>query len=157
MLGFSSFIPAYGPTLPIVVTPTTADTIENTARVSGSIFDPNLENNKATASTDPSRCKGQTIRRSAPISVTYEPTATDPAVKLLVVTIENVGTKPIDVVTIEAMPDEPFVITDILPPLPFTIDSGGNGSFTVRTERAAGQPPTEAIAPYFKIGTRCSP
>lgn len=42
-------------------------------------------------------------------------------------------------------------------PLPLTIDSGGKQGFTVRTERAAGQPPTETTAPYFNLRTRCSP
>ncbi len=144
-------------TLPIVVTPITTATIQNTVKVTGSFFDPNLENNKATASTNPSKCKGQTIRRSAPLSVTYVPTATDPAVKSLGVTIENVGARPIDIVSITALPGVPFTVTGIVPLLPVTIDSNATGSFAVVTERAAGQPPAEATAPYVLIGSRCAP
>jgi hypothetical protein len=142
-------------TLPVSVTAITVGPIESTVRVSGTVFDPNLQNNTATASTDPSKCKGQTIRRTAPLSVLYEPTATAPAVKIIAAQIQNVGARSFEIVTLDPFPDQPFTVTGILPPLPFIIDSGATASFEVRTERAAGLTPPEAFAPYFQLTSRC--
>jgi hypothetical protein len=103
--------------------------------MTGNVFDPNLGNNRVIANTNPNSCKGQFVGRTAPISVTYEPTATDPAVKIIVAHVENIGTQPFEVVTIEALPEEPFVITGVLPALPFPINgNGGTGSFQVQDE-----------------------
>lgn len=142
-------------TVAIVVTPNTTATIVNTARVVGSVFDPVVENNAVTANTDPSKCRGQLIGRTAPLSIVYDSTPTVAAVKAIGLLLENPGSRAIEITAISALPDEPFTIVAFSPPLPIVINGGQGVRINVTTERAAGLFPTEATAPYFTTRIRC--
>jgi hypothetical protein len=143
-------------TVAVVGTANTTNTIVNTARVVGTVFDPVVENNTVTANTDPSKCRGQLIGKSAPLSIVYDSTPTTAAVKAITLVLENPGSRGVEVTAINVLPGEPFTITGISgAALPIVVNGGQGVRFTVTTERAAGQLPSEATAPYFSTRIRC--
>jgi hypothetical protein len=130
------------------------------ATVVSNIFDSDLSNNEARAS---SSCKGQLLSRSAPESVLYEPTATEPARQTLRVAIINTGDEEsieirqirlVDMYT-DPIFGTPLQIGGIKPRLPETIRPGGSKVFRVDTLVPAGMPARTAFRPYFQIRVSC--
>jgi Nidogen-like len=137
-----------------------SEAVRGDAAVLSNVFDSDLSNNKVRAS---SSCKGEILSRSAPESVLYEPTATDPArqtlrlaiintaddqsVEIRRIRLENIYTDPIF--------GTPLQIRRITPRLPETIGPGKGKVFRVETFVAAGMPARTAFRPYFQVRVRC--
>ena len=138
----------------------TSEAVRGNASVASNIFDSDLSNNRARAS---SSCRGEILSRSAPESVSYEPTATEPARQTLRLAIINTGDdqsieiRRIRLVDIYTDPifGTPLQIRRITPRLPETIRSGGSKVFRVDTLVPAGMPARTAFRPYFQIRVRC--
>ena len=123
------------------------------------VFDSDLSNNRVRAS---SSCKGEILSRSAPESVLYEPTATEPArqtlrlaiintaddqsVEIRRIRLENIYTDPIS--------GTPLQISRITPRLPETIGPGKArcSAWTLSCPRGC---PRTAFRPYFLFRVRC--
>jgi hypothetical protein len=137
-----------------------SEAVRGDATVASNVFDSDLSNNRVRAS---SSCKGEILSRSAPESVLYEPTATDPArqtlrlaiintadnqsVEIRRIRLENIYTDPIF--------GTPLQIRRITPRLPETIGPGKGKVFRVETFVAAGMPARTAFRPYFQVRVRC--
>jgi hypothetical protein len=137
-----------------------SEAVRGDASVFSNVFDSDLSNNRVRAS---SSCKGEILSRSAPESVLYEPTATEPArqtlrlaiintaddqsVEIRRIRLENIYTDPIF--------GTPLQIRRITPQLPETIGPGKGKVFRVDTLVPAGMPARTAFRPYFQIRVRC--
>jgi hypothetical protein len=137
-----------------------SEAVRGDASVLGLVFDSDLSNNKVRAS---SSCKGEILSRSAPESVLYEPTATEPArqtlrlaiintaddqsVEIRRIRLENTYTDPVF--------GTPLKIRRITPRLPETIGAGKGKVFRVDTFVPAGMPARTASPPYFRFQVRC--
>jgi len=123
-------------------------------------FDSDTSNNVAQTS---GRCRGQILSQSAPESVLYEPTATDPARQTLKLAIINTGDEQVEIRRIRPLIGQPFQIDPVrigsirpvTPRLPRTIEPGKGAVFRVRTLVPAGSPVATAQRPYFRIQLRC--
>jgi hypothetical protein len=101
----------------------TSEAVSGFARVGSNVFDSDRTNNRVQAS---SSCKGEILSRSAPESVLYEPTATEPARQTLRLAIINTaGDQSLEIRRIrlvdsytEPLFGSPLQITGITPPLP---------------------------------------
>jgi hypothetical protein len=99
------------------------------------------------------------LSRSAPESVLYEPTATEPAKRTL--RLAFINTADDQSVEIRRIPVRDFYteplfgphlqISIITPPLPATIPPRGRQLIRVDTLVPAGAPPREAFRPYFPV------
>jgi hypothetical protein len=137
-----------------------SEAVRGDASVLSTVFDSDLSNNRVRAS---SSCKGEILSRSAPLSVLYEPTATEPArqtlrlaiintaddqsVEIRRIRLENAYTDPIF--------GTPLQIRRITPRLPETIGAGKGKVFRVDTLVPAGMPARTASPPYFRFQVRC--
>jgi hypothetical protein len=131
------------------------------ARVESEVFDSDLSNNRAVVS---SSCRGEILSRSAPPSVRYEPTATEPATQQLRLALINtaddhsVEIRRIRLRNVLTDPTfgTPVQITSITPPVPATIPPRGSQLFRVDTLLPAGAPARDAGRPYFLFRARCA-
>jgi hypothetical protein len=138
----------------------TSEAIRGDATVASNVFDSDLSNNTVRAS---SSCKGEILSRSAPESVLYEPTDTEPAMQTLQLAIINtaddrsVEIRHIRLVNIYTDPifGTPLEIGGITPRLPEKIRPGGSKVFRVDTLVPAEMPLRTASRPYFQIRVRC--
>ena len=137
-----------------------SEAVRGDAAVLSNVFDSDLSNNKVRAS---SSCKGEILSRSAPESVLYEPTATDPARQTLRLAIINTAddqSVEIRRIRLEKIYTDPILgtplqIRRITPRLPETIGPGKGKVFRVDTLVPAGMPARTAFRPYFQIRVRC--
>ena len=138
----------------------TSEAVPGDATVGSNVFDSDLSNNRARAS---SSCKGEILSRSTPESVMYEPTATEPAMQTLQLGIINTaGDQSVEIRRIRLVSDytdpifgTPLEIGGITPRLPEKIRPGGSKVFRVDTLVPAGMPPRTASRSYFQIRVRC--
>jgi hypothetical protein len=138
----------------------TSEAVRGDVTVVSNIFDSDLSNNRARAS---SSCKGELLSQSAPESVLYEPTDTEPARQTLELAIINTGDNQsvkirrirLEKIYTDPMSGPPLQIDRITPPLPETIKPGGSKVFRVDTLVPAGMPARTAFRPYFEIQVRC--
>jgi hypothetical protein len=138
----------------------TSEAVRGTATVASNTFDSDLSNNRARAS---SSCRGEILSRSAPESVLYEPTATEPATEMLRLAIINTAADQrieihrliLENIYTDPLFGTPLQIIRIRPRLPKTIEPGGSQVFRVVTLVPAGMPARTAFRPYFQFRVRC--